>query len=191
MRIAETVNRLLPGAQGKKQSPVGGESFAELLQNAAAARSGSSAQSLAAAATPLGSTGTDGKIDLNNLRGQADSLLAGLTNRLREQLEAAGIDTSQGISLQVDAQGKIRVADGHRLTPQIEAALAKDSSLAREFNQWAGLQAALNAADRHLEFREAYAKDPAAAVQKYADLLAGAQRELTLRFDKQGVQVNA
>jgi hypothetical protein len=189
MRIAETVNRLLPGGQAKKDSPVGGESFAELLQNASAARARPSSQSLTAAANPLASTGADGQLDLDDLRRQADRLLAGLSNRLREQLEAAGIDTSQGISLQVDAQGKIRAADGHRLSPQIEAALADDPSLAREFNHWAGLQAALDAADRHAEFREAYAKDPQAAVGRFARLLNEQQRELTLHIDAQGTQV--
>jgi DNA topoisomerase IB len=189
MRIAETVNRLLPGGQGKRDSAVGGESFAELLQNAAAAKSRPSAQSLGAAANPLASTGSDGKLNLDDLRSQADRLLAGLSKRLQEQLESAGVDTSQGIALKVDAQGKIRSADGHRLAPQIEAALADDPSLAREFNHWAGLQGALNAADRHMEFREAYAADPQAAVQKYADLLSNAQQELTLRVGSQGAQV--
>ena len=189
MRIAETVNRLLPGGQGKKESAVGGESFAELLQNASAAKSRGSTQSLGGAANPLASTGSDGKLDLEDLRNQADRLLAGLSKRLQEQLESAGVDTSQGIALKVDAQGKIRSADGHRLAPQIEAALADDPSLAREFNHWAGLQGALNAADRHMEFREAYAADPQAAVQKFADLLSNAQQELTLRVGPQGAQV--
>jgi hypothetical protein len=189
MRIAETVNRLLPGGQGKKESAVGGESFAELLQNAAAAKSRPTAQSLGGAANPLASTGSDGKLDLEDLRNQADRLLAGLSKRLQEQLESAGVDTSQGIALTVDAQGKIRSAEGHRLAPQIEAALADDPSLAREFNHWAGLQGALNAADRHMEFREAYAADPQAAVQKFADLLSNAQQELTLRVGSQGAQV--
>jgi hypothetical protein len=191
MRIGETVNRLLPSGQAKQASAVGRESFAELLQNAAGAKSRGSATGLAAAASPLASTGSDGRLDLEDLRAQANRLLAGLSKRLREQLEAAGIDTSQGISLQVDAQGRIRTADGHRLAPQIEAALADDPSLAREFNQWAGLQSALNGADRNSEFREAYLKDPQGAVQRFAHLLSDAQRELTLRFDAQGAHVQS
>lgn len=191
MRIADSVSRLLPGGRPAARDDRPGEaSFAGLLQNALRANPRTGAQNLAAAAAPLASTGADGRLDLDDLRHQADRLLAGLAARLREQLHAAGVDLRQGLGLQIDQQGRLRVADGHRLTPQIEAALADDPSLAREFEHWATLQAALNAADRDPEFREAYTRDPRAATSQFSRLLSKLQRELTLRIDADGVRVD-
>jgi hypothetical protein len=192
MRIADSVSRLLPGSRpANHEGPSGDDSFATLLQNALRANPRAGAQNLAAAAAPLASTGPDGRLDLDDLRRQADRLLAGLAARLREQLHSAGVDLRQGLGLHIDQQGKLRVDEGHRLAPQIEAALADDPSLAREFEHWATLQAALNAADRDPEFRDAYTRDPRGATSQFSQLVSKLKHELTLRIDADGTRIES
>ncbi|MEZ7198428.1 hypothetical protein [Pseudodesulfovibrio karagichevae] len=97
---------------------------------------------------------------------KAENVQSRITALFMEQ----GIPTDPPAELYTDEAGAIRVKGDHPHKDEIEAALAGDEALSNDFRMVSAQAEIQKAAERHTAFAAAYAKDPDAAVARFAYL---------------------
>ena len=124
----------------------------------------------------------DGSVHLEDIQAHLAEISADLQSALSSKFRAAGIDTSRSIDLETDAQGNVRIANDHPDKEKIEQLFADDPELANDFRGVLALQQLVSAAEKHMEFAEAYAADPEAAVAQYGVGNDGIETDILLRL---------
>lgn len=116
-------------------------------------------------------------IHLEDMRSHAQERLADLGREVRDRVDAAGLDASQPIRIQIGVDGRVVVAGDHPDREAIEKLLNADPELANQLRQIAAAFDMLRAADEHQEFAAAYAQDPARAVAQFSHLFDGGEHD--------------
>lgn len=120
--------------------------------------------------------GPDGCIHVDDIRTANEATKADFDGKLSSLLKEAGVDRSEPFTLRTDAMGKVFVEGSHPDKEKIEAIFDNRPELANEFRKISATSSFLHAADEAAPFREAYARDPYAAVQRYSYLFDGSNR---------------
>jgi len=138
----------------------------------------------------FGHAGDDGIITGDELRMALGEAKVRYQNRLISALSAAGIDTSAPLKLEVDTAGRIVVAGAHPDKARIEALFAEDGQLAGAFKEVMALSNLIARGEEAIAFQAAYAKDPKAAVARYAHLFnTSVQVSMTHRWGSDGLEL--
>jgi len=110
-----------------------------------------------------------GSLEIADIRDHAEGLRSDLENRVRQALSGAGVQSTDRLLLRIaQSDGRLEVVGENSQRLSIEAALASDPSLARDFRQLAAIEQLLTAADQDSDFAEAYSRNPWSAVANYA-----------------------
>lgn len=109
-------------------------------------------------------------ISPTDLSGLLREKTAGLRRELDEAFSRAGIDNSEEVVLTVGYDGSILVKGEHPEKERIEAMFRGDSGLGNRFREVSALASVARVGRETLEFQQAYAADPKAAVNRYAHL---------------------
>lgn len=130
----------------------------------------------------------DGAVHLEDIRANYAERFEDFTQKLNGLMKKAGIDRGCEAILQSDGQGKIRVTNNHPDSDKIEALFENNPELANEFRGLSGAASFLRAADEHMKFAAAYAKDPTAAVQQFSHLFDNTDtREFAMRITNDNI----
>ena len=162
--------------------------FAELLGAAAdTLQSSTTAAHGEEVTTPEPSSGHS--VSIESIRTLGKHLAADYHRRAISQLEAAGVDITHEFSLRLGSHGEAIVIGDHPDKELIEQVLNSDE-FSELFSQLAGLQEIAHAYDERSAFREAFTRNPLAAVAEYSqsghDNLTGV---LQLTLDNEGIVV--
>ncbi|WP_022668190.1 hypothetical protein [Desulfospira joergensenii] len=113
--------------------------------------------------------GKDGVITLDEIRAFGEKYLKLSGDILAETLEQLGIPADQSMTIHTDEEGRVRVESDlpARDNEKLEAALNRHPEFQQAFTKASSSQSLLDAAEKHLEFAQAYAQDPKAAVARY------------------------
>ncbi|MBN1589526.1 MAG: hypothetical protein JW888_08430 [Pirellulales bacterium] len=114
----------------------------------------------------------DGAIHVEDIQKAYEGALSQFKGRLADLMRTEDIDRSGEAVLQTDATGQIRVVGDHPDKAQIEALFAEHPELGNEFRHLAATAGLLGAVEEAKPFLAAYAKDPEAAVQRWAQLFS-------------------
>jgi hypothetical protein len=125
----------------------------------------------------------DGSIHLEDLQTWFQENSAALGSEINSLLAAQGVDTSQPIDLTMDSEGKIRVANDHPDKEKIEKILAENPEIRNKFAQVSAVGHLLEAVEEHMEFAEEYARNPEAALEKYAHLFSTVKKAFSVRLE--------
>ena len=126
----------------------------------------------------------DGSIRLEDIRQKFQENSSGLGRELTTLLQNAGIDTGTAMEFRVDSQGKVVEVSGHPQKDEIESLLNDEyPEAANQMRRQSAMASLLKAAEQHSEFAAAYAKDPEAAVERYAGLFSEYHEAMTLTLD--------
>jgi hypothetical protein len=129
-----------------------------------------------------------GRIRLEDLRQKFQENNTEYGRELTTLLKNAGIDTGAAMEFRVNAQGKVEEVSGHPQKEKIENLINEEHpEQANHIREQSALGSLLNAADKHMEFAKAYAKDPEAAVARYAALFSEYQEVMTLSLEGGGL----
>lgn len=107
---------------------------------------------------------------------------AAFQKELGNRFRAAGVDTSRPIDLTADAEGQVRVANGHPEKDRIEALFAEDPELSNQFRLLSASASLLKAIENHGEFTKAYQQDPKAAIAHSGHLFSGEKHDIHFQF---------
>lgn len=130
----------------------------------------------------------DGAIHLEDIRSNYAERFEQFSQKLNGLLKKAGIDRGCESILRSDGEGKIRVSNNHPEREKIEALFEDNPDLANEFRGLSGTASFLRAADEHLKFAAAYAKNPEAALQLFSHLFDKTDtREFALRVTDENI----
>ena len=124
----------------------------------------------------------DGSVHLEDMMARLSEISTDLQGVLGNKFRTAGIDTSKPIDLETDSHGNVRVANDHPDKEKIEQIFADDPALANDFRGVQSLQSLVSAAEKHLEFIEAYAADPEGAVAQFGVGNNGIETDILLRL---------
>lgn len=125
----------------------------------------------------------DGCIHLEDLQAWYRENSAALGSKITGLLANSGVDTSQPIDLTLDYQGQIRVANDHPDKEKIEKILAENPEVRNKFAQLTAMGNLIEGAEEYQKFAEEYARNPQAAVEKYAHLFSSIKEAFTLRLE--------
>jgi hypothetical protein len=125
----------------------------------------------------------DGCIHIEDLQAWFRKNSASLGSEINTLLACYGVDTSQPIDLFVDHQGRIRVSNDHPDKEKIKEAFAENPEIRNKHVQISSIGSLLKAAEQHQEFAEEYARNPQAAVEKYAHLFSSVKEAFTCRLE--------
>jgi hypothetical protein len=117
---------------------------------------------------------------LNQMQSQYEQNLSEVEHALRALWKANDIRTSPPMNLVVAGDGRIVVAGDHPQKAQIEQLLTENPALRDKMVTTAAQGSTLHAFERSLEFQKEYARDPLAAVEKFADLFDGRDSHFSL-----------
>lgn len=116
-------------------------------------------------------------ITLDDLKAEARDSKAAFQTQFMKALTDVGIDASQPIILESDAQGKVRVANNVPNKAAIEKILQDSPELTNEYHRADANASIIAAAEKAKTFQKAYAQNPQAAVTQYSYLFAGKKDE--------------
>jgi hypothetical protein len=140
---------------------------------------------------PLGGAG--GVTSVEALRVEHRALMAQFEDRFRRLLRERGIDLGEGVVLQTDVHGDVRVAGEHPHRDAIERLLRDDSELRNLFDRLDGGASRLRAAEVAAELTRLQAQEPdevAAQVQGMLDGSSHTLFSLAVRPNEMLVQFN-
>jgi hypothetical protein len=179
----------LAGRQAMQLVDQATATFAQLL-GAAADTLQSNTQGAPSSEPTTAASSSGSSVSIESIRTLGKHLAADFHRRAMTQLEDAGIDTTIDFSLRLGSQGEVIVMGDHPDKQLIEQIL-NSSDLGELFGQLSGLYEISNAYDEQSSFREAFARNPVAAVADYTqsshDRLAGV---LQLTLNDEGVSVD-
>ena len=120
--------------------------------------------------TFMDGAGEDGVITLEEIRAYGDEYRKKAEQVLNETLKELGISSDQKISIQTDAEGKVRVSGDlpESSLEKLEQALNDHPDFQQHYTKAASSASLVQAAEQYIEFAEAYDKDPQAAVARYS-----------------------
>ena len=126
----------------------------------------------------------NGNISIEDLRQKYQENNAEYGRKLTTLLKNAGVDTGTAMEFRVDGKGRVREVSGHPQKERIEKIINEDHpEAANRIREQSALASFLKAADDYLEFAAAYAKDPKAAVARYAGLFSEYRQAVTLGLE--------
>jgi len=120
--------------------------------------------------------GIGNSIDVPALRAQTQKQIEEFSAKFLQLLNEAGIDTTAGVTLQLDQAGQIQVAGIHFDEEKIEQLLASNPELADAFRSLAGNSSLLAAIEESVVFQREYVRNADAAVANAPHLFSTAQR---------------
>jgi len=123
---------------------------------------------------------------LDQLKQHAEQLLRQFRERLDTELRAQGLELPADAKFTLRPGGRVEVSG--QGAQQIEALLSQRHDLSDLLRQATASLELLAAADRHLDFRNAYEEDPVTAATQFRTLL-DEQAEEGLRFHLDGYPV--
>jgi len=134
-------------------------------------------------------TGSDQAITLNELVSFANKKLEEFQKKLRELLEANGIDTSQPISLAEESRsGRLKVTNDHPDADKIEQLLAENPELANTYRAATSTLEIAKHGEAQSRFAEAYESNPLAATAQFSYLF-NSQYDARVTFSETGYDV--
>ena len=113
--------------------------------------------------------GKDGVITLDEIQAFGKKYFKQAEDILVKTLEELNIPSDGSITIRTDQEGKVKVDSdlSARDNARLEAALNEHPDFQQAFIKASSSQSLVDAAEMHLAFAEAYAKDPRAAVARY------------------------
>jgi hypothetical protein len=131
----------------------------------------------------------DGRITLDEMRQFFQEKSADFQKEVNLRLTSMGVDTSQPLDLNTDANGRVKVVGDHPDKDKIEAMFADDPELSNQFRQISSTGSFIKACEDYVEFAADYAQDPKAAVAKHAHMFSALKPHYMVRLDQDGISM--
>jgi hypothetical protein len=125
------------------------------------------------APTDIALNGLGSAASIESVRIEHRAALAEFEDRFRRLLQEHGIDLGQGIALQADVHGDVRVASNHPHKESIERLFRDDADLRNLFVRLDNQASALRAADLSAELARLQSEAPGDAAAQVRQLLDG------------------
>lgn len=158
--------------QNKQQTKNTSDNFARRLDQAEnLASTGTNKQAEPAGLLPsLFRHGSGGAITIDDLKAEIKEDKCMLLLQAKKLLAENDIDTSRGINLSTDEQGRVIVTNAHPDKEKIEKIFEENSELSNLFRKISSMESIVRHSQAALAFQSAYARNPQAAVAQYAYL---------------------
>ncbi len=113
--------------------------------------------------------GKDGAITLDEIQAFGEKYFKQAEEILAKTLEQLGIPSDSNMTISIDEKGRVKVDSNLSAqdNDRLEAALNEHPDFQQAFIKASSSQTLLDEAEKYMEFAEAYAKDPKAAVAQY------------------------
>ena len=129
-------------------------------------------------------------IQVGDVEARFQEVFAEYQTDLRDRLVESGVSLDTPFALLPNASGGVVVAGNHPDRDAIEALFTEDSEFRNRFAQVSSMATFIHSAQENAAFREAYAQDPQAAVERYHHLLSGNRHDVfVLLVDKADMTV--
>jgi len=160
-------------AQAEKNSPSSGKNDVVTLSDEGkkmqAKASANSSYLLSSRDNFMDGAGKDGVITLDEIRAYGKKYFKQAENILAETLKELNIPPDISMTISTDEKGVVKVESdlSTQDNDRLETALNEHPDFQQAYTKASSSQTLVDAAEKHLEFAKAYAKDPKAAVAQY------------------------